>query len=594
MIGDLCTVGLVGNNGSIDFMCFPNFDSPTIFAALLDPQHGGKFQICPTAPGWRQKKLYLPNTNVLLSRFFSHEGVAELSDFMPVADLGHPHCVVRRIKAVRGEVHLRMLCAPKFNYARSSHHCENRGGEVLFSSQAADRMVVRLRASVPVQLHEGSAIAEFILRAGQSATFILEQVVAGTETPTQHPDFVRNSFKETVNYWRQWVSRSTYTGRWREMVNRSALTLKLLTSRAHGSMVAAPTFGLPEVIGGVRNWDYRYTWIRDASFSIYALMRLGFTDEASAFMRWMEARCAEVEPGKPLQVMYGLDGRRCLTEETLPHLSGYMGSRPVRIGNAAYDQLQLDIYGELIDSVYLFDKQVQPISYEMWNNLARMVDWVVEHWHLPDEGIWEVRGGRHEFLLSRVMCWVAMDRAIRLSVKRGLPGRLDTWTATRDRIYHDIHEKFWDSKQRRFVQYRGATVVDAASLLMPLVRFISPSDPRWMSTMDAIRHDLLDDSLVYRYRPDSAAPDGLIGEEGTFSMCSFWYAECLSRAGDLERARLFFEKMLGYSNRLGLYAEELGPTGEYLGNFPQAFTHLALISTAYDIDRRLNAAGIGI
>lgn len=594
VIGDLYTVALIGNDGSLDFMCFPHFDSPTIFASLLDAEKGGKFQICPVSEGWRQKKQYLPNTNVLISRFFSQDGVAELSDFMPVEEAGHSHAVVRRVKAIRGESHFRMICDPRFDYARVGHRAENRENEVLFVSQGPQALALRLRSSVPIAVVNGAAVAEFKLAAGSTASFVLELVNAGQPSPSENPDFVPHSFKETVNFWRRWVSRSTYAGRWREMVNRSALTLKLLTSRVHGSIIAAPTFGLPEVIGGVRNWDYRYTWIRDASFTLYALMRLGFTDEASAFMRWFEARCGEIEPGKPLQIMYGLDGRRTLTEEELPHLSGYMGSRPVRIGNAAHDQLQLDIFGELMDSVYFYDRQVQQVSHEMWSNLVTMLNWVCKNWRLPDEGIWEVRGGRHEFFLSRVMCWVALDRAVRLSTKRGLPGNLTLWITTRDEIYHDIHKNFWSEERRTFVQYKGAKVVDAASLIMPLVRCISPTDPRWLSTMEAIRTDLLDDSLVYRYRPEQAASDGLAGEEGTFCMCSFWYAECLSRAGDLESARLFFEKMLGYANRLGLYAEELGPTGEYLGNFPQAFTHLALISTAFDIDRRLNAAGIKI
>jgi GH15 family glucan-1,4-alpha-glucosidase len=413
----------------------------------------------------------------------------------------------------------------------------------------------------------------------------------GTPSTSSHQEFVSSSFKDTVNYWRTWIGHSKYEGRWREMVHRSALVLKLLVSNVHGSLVAAPTFGLPEEIGGERNWDYRYTWIRDASFTLYALIRLGYTAEAGNFMRWIEGRCMDLNDDGSMQIMYGHDGRKELTEEILPHLEGYAGSSPVRIGNGAYDQLQLDIYGELMDSVYLYNKYGEPISHALWQNLVRLVDWVTDHWQLPDEGVWEVRGGRREFLYSRLMCWVAVDRGIRLADRRSFPYPFDRWRATRDAIYHDIHTNFWDAERETFVQYKHATSVDASSLLMPMVRFISPTDPRWLSTLRAIEEDLVDDSLVYRYRVGSAASDGLLGDEGTFSMCSFWYAEVLARAGDVQQARLVFEKMLGYANHLGLYAEELGPHGEHLGNFPQAFTHLGLISAAYAIDRSLSDTG---
>jgi GH15 family glucan-1,4-alpha-glucosidase len=320
-------------------------------------------------------------------------------------------------------------------------------------------------------------------------------------------------------------------------------------------------------------------------------MRLGYTTEAADFMRWMMARCEELEPDGSLQIMYGIDGRHAITEEVLPHLEGYMGSRPVRIGNAAYQHLQLDIYGELMDSVYLYDKYASPIGYDAWRNIARLIDWVCHHWRERDESIWEVRGGRQEFLYSRAMCWVAIDRAIRLARKRSFPAPLSRWYQERDTIYHDIFDRFWNPARQGFVQHPGAVTFDAAALLMPLVRFLSPTDPRWISTLRGIERELVSDSLVYRYRLGEAFSDGLTGEEGTFSMCSFWYVECLSRMGDLQKARFFFEKMLGYANHLGLYGEELGPRAQHLGNFPQAFTHLALISAAFDLDRRLSAAG---
>jgi GH15 family glucan-1,4-alpha-glucosidase len=454
---------------------------------------------------------------------------------------------------------------------------------VIFTSEGPDRQVLRLRSSVPLEIADGDATATFSLAAGESASFVLEEGKANLHCDTDR--YVAESFKATLNYWRKWISHSKYTGRWREMVNRSALTLKLLVSREFGSLVAAPTYGLPEVIGGARNWDYRYTWIRDASFTIYALMRLGYTEEAGAFSHWIEQRCHELAEDGSLQIMYGIDGRHRLTEEELPHLRGYRDSRPVRIGNGAYGQLQLDIYGELMDSVYLYDKWGRAISHDLWVDLVKLINWVCRNWHRPDEGIWEVRGGRSEFLYSRLMCWVAIDRGVRLARKRSFPAPLREWIAERNAIYEEIFRDFWDEKRQAFTQCKGRPAMDAATLLMPLVRFISPTDPRWLSTMKAIEEDLVEDSLVHRYRIGEAAPDGFAGQEGTFCMCTFWYAECLCRGGDLQQGRYIFEKMLGYANHVGLYAEQLGAEGNHLGNFPQAFTHLGLISAAYALDR---------
>ncbi len=589
IIGDLHTVALVGRNGSIDFLCFPEFDSPSLFAALLDPERGGRFQIEPELADARSKQLYLPGTNVLLTRFLSDAGVAEITDFMPLREVGQCHAVLRRVRGVRGEVAFRMRCDPRFDYGRAGRSVEGRSHEVRFRSLGADGTAVRLRADVPLRVVDGAALAEFRLGEGQHADFVLED--AHAPGPEDLPLWCARTFDATVDYWRRWLGRSRYRGRWREMVHRSALVLKLLTSETQGSMVAAPTFGLPEEIGGVRNWDYRYTWIRDAAFTIYALLRLGFQDEARQFMRWIEARCGEANADGSLQIIYGLAGQRDLDEQSLDHLRGYRDSRPVRIGNGASGQLQLDIYGELMDAVYLYDKYAEPVSFDLWARLVRLVDWVCEHWRRPDEGIWEVRGGRQEFLYSRLLCWVAVDRGVRLAWKRSLPAPLDRWIATRSAIHQEIVTRFYDRRIGAFVQHAGSTTLDASCLLMPLVRFIGPTDPRWLSTLGAVERELVDDSLVFRYRVDRAASDGLSGDEGTFNLCSFWYVECLSRAGRLDEARLTFEKMLGYASPLGLYAEELARNGEQLGNFPQAFTHLALISAAFDLDRRLDAAG---
>ncbi|HUJ09672.1 MAG TPA: glycoside hydrolase family 15 protein [Verrucomicrobiae bacterium] len=588
IIGDLQTSALVGIDGSVDFMCFPRFDSPTVFAALLDSKNGGRFQIAPTtSEEFQRKQIYFPDTNMLLTRFLSNDGVAEISDFMPLEHLGHSHDLVRRVKVVRGQLRLRMVCAPRFDYGRAKHKVEKRKGEVLFIAEGKKGITLRLRASVPVRIKNGDAIAEFTLKAEENASFILEQVAPRQESPSTQPDYISESFKQTMNFWQMWAGRSQYRGRWREMITRSALTLKLLTYAPSGSIVAAPTFGLPEEIGGPRNWDYRYTWVRDASFTLYALMRLGYTEEAAAFMRWIEERCQETTASNPLQVMYGIDGRRDLAEIELPHFEGYRHSKPVRIGNAAYRQLQLDIYGELMDSVYIYNKYGEPISYDFWMNLTRLIDWVCEHWQEPDDGIWEVRGGPRLFLYSRVLCWVAIDRGIRLALKRSFPAPLGRWQRIRDEIYQDVYHKFWNARLRAFVQFKGAKTVDASSLLMPMLKFISPMDPRWSSHLATVENKLVEDSLVYRYKVLEGSQDGLPGSEGTFTMCSFWYVECLARAGDLKLARFILEKAFGYANHVGLYAEELGHCGEQLGNFPQAFTHLALISACSYLDRKL-------
>ncbi len=470
VIGDLHTVALVGKDGSIDFLCFPSFDSPSVFGALLDADRGGRFQIAPKLDGAVYSQLYLPDTNVLLTRFLSDAGVAELSDFMPVEDAGVAHNLVRRAKTVRGNLRFGMRCEPQFDYARAPHRVERCSEtEILFVGAAGGReLALRLRSSVPMQVADGAAVADFTLGSDASASFVLEIAEPNVPSPSAQADYTADAFKSTVNFWRAWIGRSTYKNRWREMVNRSALVLKLLTSKAHGSIIAAPTFGLPEHIGGVRNWDYRYTWIRDSSFTLYGLMRLGYTDEAADFMRWMMARCDELEPDGSLQIMYGIDGRKVTDEEVLTHLDGYMGSRPVRIGNAAHRHLQLDIYGELMDSVYLFDKYGAPIGYDAWMNIVRLVDWVCKHWRQPDESIWEVRGGRQEFLHSRVMCWVAIDRALRLATKRSFPAPLSRWYDERDTIYRDIFDRFWDAHRQGFVQHPGAATFDASALLMPL------------------------------------------------------------------------------------------------------------------------------
>ncbi|WP_114778652.1 glycoside hydrolase family 15 protein [Botryobacter ruber] len=583
IIGDLNTVALIGLNGSIDFMCFPDFDSPSIFAAILDDENGGCFSIQPTYDGMKNKQLYLPDTNVLLTRFLSDDGIGEITDFMPAEEVHQGNQLIRRVSCVHGDLEFTMRCCPRFDYARSAHKTEQISEhEVIFYSTGPDGIGIRLMSTVPLQVKNDEAYAEFVLQTGDKADFVLYNITCENPPVTILEKYVTKSLYDTINFWKDWISQCTYKGRWMETINRSALVLKLMTSHKYGSIVAAPTFGLPEQIGGVRNWDYRYTWIRDASFTVYALLRLGYKKEARDFVDWVDRQCDDVGSAGHLRLMYTLDGQLDLEERQLNHLEGFRGSKPVRIGNGAYDQVQLDIYGELLDSIYLYDKYGEPISFEFWNDLRQQVEWVCDNWHREDEGIWEVRGGKQHFLYSRLMCWVAIDRAMKIATHHSfpLPSR---WEEERDKIFFSIHHDFWNEELQCFVQYQGAHTVDAATLLMPLIRFISPKDPRWLSTLKRIEEELVSDALVFRYRVNEEF-DGLKGNEGTFSMCTFWYVECLAKAGQIDKARLYFEKMLGYSNHLGLYAEMLGLKGDHLGNFPQAFTHLGLISAALSIN----------
>ncbi|WP_246050911.1 glycoside hydrolase family 15 protein [Nocardioides guangzhouensis] len=589
LIGDLHTVALVGTEGTIDWYCCPRFDSPSVFAAILDADDGGLFRISPDGDGWSSKQLYLPDTNILITRFLTPGGVGEVQDFMPprrAGEAAHHHRLVRRLVAVRGDVRFVVDVAPRFDYGRDRHEVTLAPHGAIFRSPHLG-LSLSTRSLLEI-VHGVDVRARIQLRAGETATFVLDLAQPG-EMPVPCVDAdIAGEFDATVAFWRDWLSCSNYTGRWREMVHRSALTLKLLTYAPTGAIVAAPTTSLPEEIGGARNWDYRYTWIRDAAFSLYALLRLGFTEEAAAFMAWLEGRlrpAVDRESG-PLQIMYGIDGREDLPEQELPNLEGYRGSAPVRIGNGAATQLQLDIYGELMDSVYLCNKYGRPLYHDGWMELTRDLEWLMDHWDQPDEGIWETRGGRQDYTYSRLMSWVAVERAIRIARQRGLPADLHRWMAVRDRIYNQIMERGWHPGRRAFVQRYDTDVLDASLLLMPLCKFIAPTDPRWISTLDAISSDLVADSLVYRYDLD-ASPDGLTGKEATFSMCSFWWVEALARAGRVDEARLAFEKMLTYANHVGLYSEEIGPTGELLGNFPQAFTHLALISAACNLDHQL-------
>ncbi|MFJ2466735.1 glycoside hydrolase family 15 protein [Pseudomonas sp. NPDC087615] len=584
IIGDMRSAALVNDKGSVDFFCWPEFDSPSIFCSLLDTPEAGIFQLAPDLPDARREQIYLPGTNVLQTRWLSEHAVVEVTDLLPIGDNEDDMPVLmRRVRVASGQATFHMRCAVKHDYARAETSARMDKQDVLFS--AGGFPTLRLAADQDLHIDAGAAVATFTLRQDQQASFMLGE--------SQDPRFAEGAgnlcMARTLKYWRDWIGQSSYRGRWREMVNRSALALKLLTSRRHGAILAAATFGLPETPGGSRNWDYRYTWIRDASFTVYAFMRLGFVGEANDYMRWLRGRVSDGH-GKSmkLNILYGIDGRQQLPETELTHLSGHGGAQPVRIGNEAYDQIQLDIFGELMDAVYLVNKYGDAISHEGWNHVRQIVDRVCETWQNKDVGIWEMRGEQHHFLHSRLMCWVALDRAIRLAYKRSLPAPFARWDQTRQAIYSDIWENFWNEEHGHFVQYQGGTALDGSMLLMPLMRFVSAKDPRWLATLHAIEKSLVREGMVYRYRNDDNGIDGLPGTEGAFAACSFWYVECLARAGQVEKAHLQFEQLLRYANPLGLYAEEFDTHGRHLGNTPQALTHLALISAASFLDRRLS------
>jgi GH15 family glucan-1,4-alpha-glucosidase len=597
LIGDLQSAALVTMDGSVDWFCCPRFDSPSVFASLLDADHGGYFRIAPDRQDYVSKQLYFPDTAILITRFITPDGVGEVHDFMPVITgaATDRHRLVRQLRVVRGTMRFVVDIQPAFDYARQPHKVDLSEGGAAF---AADGMQLTLHWARPadvasrdprntIERHGEGVRATATLRAGQSGGMVLESM--GGQPRLMAPEEIQRLEQETGDFWRTWVHRSTYTGRWRDVVARSAITLKLMIYAPTGAPIAAPTTGLPEQAGGERNWDYRYTWIRDSSFSLYALLGLGYVEEARAFGGWLRNRINAAEPGAahPLKIMYRVDGSSDLTEETLDHFEGWRGSRPVRVGNSAADQLQLDIYGELLDAAYLADVNGLQVYAEGWEQTSELVDWLCNHWDQPDEGIWETRGGRKDFTYGRLQSWVAFDRAIRIAAHRGRPANLERWTLARDTVYKQIMSRGWNPKVGVFTQHFSTEVLDASLLMMPLQGFIAPQDPRWLSTLNAMDKELVSDSLVYRYNP-SASPDGLAGDEGTFSLCTFWYVDALARAGRLEDARLVFEKMHTYANHLGLYSEEISSTAEQLGNFPQAFSHLSLISAAVNLDYQLD------
>lgn len=584
IIGNLNTVALVSKDASIDYLCLSRFDSPTVFASLLDSRKGGFFKISPTLPECNCNQFYIPDTAILISRMLAHNGIAEITDFMPVVDGHDATIILRRVIAIRSTIQFEAICCPRFDYARTKHRVTEVENGIAFEADHGGESAW-LYSTQPLTIQDSNATANFELAEGESAWFLFTNGKEVFQKDETIDTIFRKEIKASKKFWENWICKSTYKGNWREAVHRSAITLKLLTSLRYGSVIAAGTFGLPEAIGEQRNWDYRYTWIRDASFTMYIFLKLGMKEEAEHFLNWLKKECAS----RPMQLMYAIDGKTDLIETELSHLEGYRRSKPVRIGNAAHEQLQLDIYGELMDTIYLFNRHSNAITYQFWQEVTEQIEFVLAHWKEADHGIWEIRNEKHHYLYSRLMCWVAIDRAIKIAEDRSFPYPLELWHNERNEMYKSIFEDFWSEEKQSFVQHPGSSIIDASVLMMPLRRFISPKEDKWIKTMHAINKELRTDVFVYRYNNEMEDVDGMGSVEGSFTMCSFWYAECLVKCDHVAEAKDFFERMLTFGNHLGLYAEELGSNGEHLGNFPQAFTHLGLISAALELDKRMSS-----
>jgi len=621
VIGDCRSVVLVAPDGSVDWACLPDFDSPAIFCRLLDAQHGGYFQIAPTDTTIPGLQRYLPESNVLQTRFTSIAGEVVLTDFMPVETLSAlpfqekndisrtgeeeaRYCLVRIVECTRGELPITMVLKATPHYASASSRAylvsENTGVVISGGEQHLGLAIVgthrfpsfSMTVEQDAQAINPAVIAQVTLHQGERLLFALgmaptAQVArALAQNLSCECDF-EEALTQTLRCWQTWAARSTYRGPYAELVQRSTLVLKMMTYAPTGAIVAAPTTSLPEELGMVRNWDYRYTWLRDATFTLYALGSLGYTEEAQAFTHWL--RRLSYSSGDDLQIMYGIRGERDLFERELPHLSGYCGSRPVRIGNGAARQKQLDIFGEVLDCIHFYRRQGgfercgEELDGSMWEMMRMLVEHVCDHWQEPDSGIWEMRGGPRHFLYSKVMCWVALDRGIRAAQQLHLEADLSRWCFVREQIRTEILARGYNTSLGAFTQSYDDTALDAANLLLPLVGFISPDDPRMRSTVQRIIEQLTDEQgFVYRYN----SRDGLAGSEGTFTICTFWLVDNLAMQGRVTEARALFERLLSYAGRLGLFSEEIDTQDNMaLGNYPQAFSHIALINSALNLQK---------
>lgn len=576
LIGDTHTAALVGRDGSIDWLCAPSFDSGACFAALLgDPSHG-RWLIEPAVPVTATRRRYRPDTLVLETEFDTEAGTLRVIDFMTPRD--REPDLIRLVEAVRGDVPVRMELIVRFDYGwivpwvrQLDGHLRAIGGPDALS----------LWTDVPTHGEGLTTRADFVVREGERKSFILMWHPSHVESPA--PFDVDAALEETTRWWTDWVAECRFEGPWRDPVIRSLITLKALTFAPTGAIVAAPTTSLPEWIGGPRNWDYRYCWLRDATFTLYALMIGGYNDEALEWRNWL-LRTIAGDPST-LHIMYGIRGERRLPEMELTWLPGYEQSRPVRIGNAAIDQLQLDVYGEVMDALHLARRAGLPPDSDAWSLQTRLMEYLERIWREPDEGIWEVRGPRRQFTHSKVMVWVAFDRSVKAVERFGLEGPVERWLQLRDEVHEEVCREGYDAQRNTFTQYYGSHELDASLLLIPLVGFLPPTDPRVLGTVKAIEEDLLWKGFLRRYRPTEEV-DGLPAEEGAFLACTFWLADNYALQGRYEEARELFERLLTLCNDLGLLSEEYDPaTRRQLGNFPQAFSHVMLINTARNLAR---------
>jgi alpha,alpha-trehalase len=584
LLSDCHTAALVSRDGSIDWCCFHRFEARPVFARILDWGKGGFFRIAPRDE-YEVERRYLPDTNVLETTFRTADGgVLVLTDFVPVKrDMGHPdHHLLRLVRCVEGEVAVKAKFEPRFDYGLTEPRLEQVADDLAVVYGGADALV--LQSELPLGTAEISACtAARTLRAGEEAFVALTYSLPHELEPERLTrEEVAAKLRETVEFWREWAARCAYEGPYRDAVVRSALVLKALTNGPTGAIVAAATTSLPEEVGGERNWDYRYTWLRDSALTLNALFALGFTDEAEEYMAWLKRTTAG--RARDLQIMYGVGGERFLPEVELDHLEGYRGSRPVRIGNGAYRQFQLDVFGELLDTVWVYRQHGGEIDETFWEFLGRVAGAVIERWSEPDQGIWEIRGDPKHFTYSKVMAWVALDRVVRLAELDGRDGALEEWRRVRDEIRVLVEQEGVDPDTGAFTQSFGdGGKHDASNLMIPIVGFVAHDDPRARATYERIVAELSADGFVYRYLTDGV--DGLSGDEATFAICSFWLVECLARAGETERARSLFERLLRFCNDVGLLAEEIDPhSGELIGNFPQAFSHVGLIQAAIALD----------
>jgi GH15 family glucan-1,4-alpha-glucosidase len=587
LIGDAHTAALVSSNGSIDWLCWPRFDSPALLCRLLDRHKGGYFSVSPASPNAASTRSYVENTNVLNITFSTGSGRFRLTDLMPVErltethereDIASSYRILRMIEGLDGEPEVEVCFRPTFDYARAEPLYELRGNTAIAYS-GREALVISCPARIERD-ESGALRSRFKTKVGDRQWVTLSYIANANHNAIALPTIdADKEMERTLSYWREWCDTCRYEGPYEKLVRRSALVLKALTYEPTGALVAAPTTSLPEEIGGVRNWDYRYTWLRDSSLILYSLQLLGYYEEATDFFDWLDALC--IPCGHELQIMYRIDGGAHLAEQTLEHLEGYRGSRPVRFGNGAHEQKQLDIYGEVIDAAYLYHTRMRrPIRKELWETLSYMADQTAGRWREADSGIWEVRGGPKHFLYSKLLCWVALDRAVRLSSREDLPGNVAAWKSAREEIRKVILTEGYNEKIGAFTQALNDTALDASALTIPQLGFLPATDPRVTSTVNRIREGLTSHGLVYRYLSDDALPGG----DATFALCSFWLVDCLAQGGRLPEARELFERVVSYSNDLGLLSEEIDPVSrELLGNYPQGFTHLGLIRSALNI-----------